>query len=76
MDLLKEVTEVFRDVENFQETKNYYFERHNCSKTGEDKKVLLDFSIGNETTDKIVRFGYCEDCKTLFFHKDFVSKRL
>lgn len=76
MDLLKEITDIFGDVQNFTETKNYYFEKHNCEKTGEDKKILLDFTVGNETTDRIVRFGYCTKCKTLFYHKDFVSKRL
>ena len=76
MDLLKEITDIFGDVQNFTETKNYYFEKHNCEKTGEDKKILLDFTVGNETTDRIVRFGYCAKCKTLFYHRDFVSKRL
>lgn len=76
MDLLKEVSGIFSDAENFAETKNYYFERHNCGKNGEDTKIMLDFSLGNETTDKILRFGYCDKCKTVFYHKDFVSKRL
>ena len=54
MDLLKEITDIFGDVQNFTETKNYYFEKHNCEKTGEDKKILLDFTVGNETTDMSV----------------------
>ena len=76
MDLLNEVTKIFGDVEKYTETKNYYFQNHKCEENGEDIKVLLDFTLGNETTDKIIRFGYCEKCKTLFYHKDFISKRL
>ncbi len=75
MDLLQEIKDVFKNVEKFQESKNYYFEKHICEETGENKKVLLDFTLANETTDKILRFGYCEGCKTLFYHKDFSSKR-
>ncbi len=76
MDLLKEVSDIFGDVKNFKECKNYYFEKHNCGENGDNKKILLDFTVANEMTDKIVRFGYCRECKTLFFHRDFVSKRL
>ncbi len=76
MDILKEAISIFDGAENFLETKNYYFEKHNCGKNGENIKVLLDFSIVNETTDKIIRFGYCDRCRTVFYHRDFVSKRL
>lgn len=62
------------DVKNYQETKNFYYENHNCSSTGNTKKVNLDYIISNETTDKVMRFGICEDCKTCFYHYDFISK--
>lgn len=75
MDLLKEAAAIFVNAKNFYETKNYYFERHNCKDCGEDIKIMLDFMLSNETTDKLLKFGYCENCKTLFYHNDFTSKR-
>jgi len=76
MDLLKKVSSIFAEVKNYSETKNYYFERHNCSDCGENIKVMLDFTLANENTDKILRFGFCDKCGTLFYHRDFLSKRL
>ncbi len=74
MDLLQEMHEIFSKCENCVEVKNYYYENHNCEKSGETKKILMDFILSHETTDKILRFGYCSECKTLFFHKDFNTR--
>lgn len=64
------------DVENYKETKNYYYENHICQATGDNKKVNLDYILSNELTDKVLRFGVCNSCKTCFYHYDFISKKL
>lgn len=71
---LQYLNETFKTAENFTESKNYYYENHKCQKNGDNKKIMLDFIISNETTDKILRFGFCNDCKTVFYHKDYKSK--
>ncbi len=71
MDLLSIVKEL-ENSENFVETKNYYFENHLCG--NENKKVELEYTISNDKSDEIVRFGFCKDCNKCFYHKDFETK--
>lgn len=73
MDLLEDLKKIVKSAEDFKETKNYYYESHVCKKTGETKKVYLDYTLSHETTDKILRFGQCSECNMFFYHKDFKS---
>ena len=70
--LLKEFGE---NVKNYSETKNFYYENHNCPVLGNNTKVKLDYTLINDETDKVLRFGICGGCKTCFYHYDFISKR-
>lgn len=73
MDLLEELKSIGGRA-CFEESPNYYFQRHICEKSGKEEKVMLDFTLGNDTTDKILRFGVCERCGKVFYHRDFSSK--
>lgn len=71
-----ELIEVLKDIgakNEFVKSGNYYYERHICS-DGEEKKVMMDYTLSSDTTDKILRFGVCEDCGRVFYHNDFSSK--
>lgn len=73
MDLI----EVFKQLgrcEEYEETKNYYFERHLCPKDGKEKKIMLNYTFSGDITDRIIRLGRCEKCGRVFYHKDFSNK--
>ncbi len=62
-------------IKNFAETKNYYFDYHNCPACGNNKiKIRLDYTLSNDIDDAILRIGICEDCHLCLYHKDFQSK--
>ena len=71
MDLLYNLKDIMLNATNFYESKNYYFENHICEKTGNNIKINLDFKLSNENTDKIMKFGQCKECNTIFYHYDF-----
>ena len=61
-------------AKDFVESKNYYYDYHNCSSTGQNEKIMLDFTLKNDTTDKILRFGICKKCRLCCYHKDYEDK--
>lgn len=69
---LKDVLKTAGGAKEFVKSDNYYFERHMCG--GEEKKVMLDYTLSAETTDKIIKFGICEGCGKVFYHNDHSSK--
>lgn len=71
MDLLSKLKEISK-VSDFEETKNYYFQTHLCN--NKEVKVMLDYTLSNDTDDNILRFGICPHCGKCFYHKDFQSK--
>lgn len=73
MDLLSILKEA-SDSKEFKESKNYYFEKHNCHKKGEEVKVMLDYTLSTDLSDEILRFGKCAHCGVCFYHKDYESK--
>ncbi len=73
MDLLQELQKI-AGKDDFEESSNYYFQRHSCEKSGKEEKVMLDFTLSNDKTDKILRFGLCEHCGKVFYHRDFSAK--
>ncbi|MCD7776961.1 MAG: hypothetical protein LUH47_00385 [Clostridiales bacterium] len=74
MDLLDILKETGR-CDDFEESKNYYFQRHICKSDGKEKKVNLDFSLEGEMTDKTLRFGMCPDCGKVFYHRHFKERK-
>lgn len=73
MDMLDKL-KACNDIKKFINTSNYYFENHNCTKTGNNIKVQLNFTLSNDIDDNILRFGICPECGICFYHKDFQSK--
>lgn len=73
MDLLTSLKNIMENVADFEKSKNFYYENHICQKSGNNKKVDLSFKLSNDKTDKIMKFGICQDCKKVFYCYDFES---
>ncbi|MFV0440311.1 MAG: hypothetical protein ACK5LV_03335 [Lachnospirales bacterium] len=71
MDLIYNVNKLFSNKPNIVKVSNFYFERHLCSATKEEIKIDLNFSILNQNTKEICVYGYCENCNTIFYNKDY-----
>lgn len=70
MNLLKELKNI-NTVSDFTESSNFYYDYHNCSASGNKEKIMMDFTISNELTDEILKFGICDKCRLCIYHKDF-----
>ncbi len=53
------------------ETKNYYFERHECG--GQSVKVTLTHLLARDEEKDVIRFGKCDHCNKLFYYVDYKS---
>ncbi|MBR1736772.1 MAG: hypothetical protein IJ736_07120 [Firmicutes bacterium] len=73
MDLLDIVKNNLKIEANIEESKNYYFENHNCPKTGDNIRINLDYKISCETSDEIIKIGKCPNCSAIIYHRDFES---
>lgn len=73
MDLLSELQKI-KDCSDFVQTNNYYYDYHQCSATNSKQKVMLDFTLKNDLTDDILRFGICDKCRLCIYHKDYQGK--
>ena len=73
MDLLSVLKEASASKE-FVESKNYYFQTHLCSSENAEVKVMLDYTLSSDLSDKILRFGVCPHCGKCFYHRDYESK--
>jgi hypothetical protein len=63
------------NIKSFAETKNYYFDYHNCAESGNNNvKIRLDYELSSDLDDAILRIGVCEKCGLCLYHKDFRSK--
>ncbi len=71
MDIYKDFKDIV-NADNLQKSANYYFETHECG--GQPVKVMMDYKLSVENSDKIVKFGKCEQCGTLFYHLDYESR--
>ncbi|MBQ7266673.1 MAG: hypothetical protein IJS61_11345 [Firmicutes bacterium] len=61
-----------KDITEYIETKNYYYEYHMCG--NHNKKVMLDYTLSYYVTDEIIKFGICDVCNKCFYKKDYKSK--
>jgi hypothetical protein len=64
-EFLEEVKNIFTATEGFCETKNYYFEKHECG--GETHKTELNIIITHDITHQTVRAGFCPVCRKVFY---------
>ena len=74
MELLILLKEIMEKTKSFEKTKNFYFENHTCEKDGNNKRINLEFKLANDNTDKIMKFGFCQDCGKGFYCYDYESK--
>lgn len=73
MDLLQ-ILKNLQSVKEFEETKSYYYTYHDCPVKGEHTKVMLDYTLSEETGDEILKIGVCSHCGKGFCHRDFQTK--
>lgn len=73
MELLTSIKNLMQNATSFEKSKNFYYENHICQNSGNNKKINLNFKLSSDTTDKIVKFGMCEDCGKVFYHSDYES---
>ena len=69
---LSHIIEKLKSAPEFAESKNYYFQDHDCS--GEVVRVRMDYKLKNEETGEYVRFGFCPKCGLCYCyynHEDF-----
>ncbi len=75
MDLLQVLKDAGRS-EDFEESKNYYFQKHICAADGRERKVNLDFSLEDDISDKALRFGRCPQCGKVFYHRTYRESKI
>lgn len=69
MEILQKLREIFMEASQYVESKNYYFETHNCTQDENRKvKVRMDYEIKDDRTEDIIRIGICPVCKTAFYY--------
>ncbi len=73
MDLIFKTKEIFDKNPKVVKVSNFYFERHFCEAKNEEVKIDLTYSILDKNTEEISIFGYCKDCNTIFYNKDYKS---
>ncbi len=65
MKIFNEMLEIFDKQNEFIETKNFYFETHDCN--GETVKVQMDYTIESENSGDSIVFGKCPKCNKVFY---------
>lgn len=70
LDIAKAMLEASEQIHS----KNYHYQMHHCKVKNEEVKVDMDLQLKKESSTRIINFGLCPHCKTLFYHKDFLSR--
>lgn len=76
METLMNIKDILNDAVEFVKVNNFYFEEHSCNVSNKTYNVNLNYTIKENSIDELTLFGYCKDCKTVFYNKDFSSKNL
>jgi len=72
-EFIQDLKLILENTEKHVRSKNFYYDTHNC-KDIENKKVTMDYIIKKDGGDKIVRAGFCPECKTLIYHESYDTK--
>lgn len=75
VDLLEKIRNL-ASCTDFEESRNYYFETHNCPAVKENIKIHMDYTFSSDMDDSILRLGICPHCGKCYYHRDFASKGL
>ncbi len=73
---LNKIKDTLNAAETMRISKNFFYETHSCAVHGSQVKVMLDYKLMTEQSDKIIKFGACPYCNDVFYHDDFESKSL
>ncbi len=73
MDLIFKTKEIFDNNPKIVKVSNFYFERHFCEVLKTEVKIDLNQSILDKNSEELSVFGYCKDCNTIFYNKDYKS---
>ncbi len=68
MKIFDDMTAIFSKDNEFIETKNAYFETHDCN--GVKTKVPLDYAVEHEQSGDEILFGKCKTCNKVYYHID------
>ncbi len=68
MKIFNDMCNIFKSENNFIETKNAYFETHECN--GIMTKVPMNYKVENEQSGDEIVFGKCNTCDKVFYHID------
>lgn len=74
MEILEGLKNILNSSESYIHSKNFYFENHDCKNDGQ-KKIVMNYIVRMDDNKKIVKVGFCNQCKTLVYHEDFDSKK-
>ncbi len=75
MYMLNNVKAMLNEAEAYVKTSNFYYENHICQKNGgENVKVDFNLTLKHGKDGKIINFGICKHCKTIYYHEDYDSK--
>ncbi len=71
MNLLENVKNIFNSTDDFVKCKNFYFETHSCETINAPVKIMLDYSISENKSEKKIIFGHCPHCNKVFYNVDY-----
>lgn len=70
METLEILKNIFNSNNEFIKSKNFYFETHLCTYDNTSKKVNFEYTIEQTSSNKSIVFGFCDDCKKMFYNVD------
>lgn len=70
---LSAVQKQLNAASDFIETKNFYFEKHQCG-DNEEISVKMDYKLKDDISGDIVKFGFCPHCGICYYHNDYENK--
>ncbi len=76
MDNIFKFQQILNNNPNIVKVKNFYYENHECSDQHKLIKINLDIMLKDNMSDEVNVMGYCRHCNTLFYNKDYSSKKL
>ncbi len=66
MKIFSEMVKIFDKENEFIESKNSYFETHECM--GSPKKVQMDYEVVSDKSGDTIVFGKCDTCNKVFYN--------
>lgn len=66
MNIFEDMCKVFDSNNEFIESKNSFFEKHNCG--GEEVKVDFRYTIEDDKSGTKLTFGKCSKCNKVYYN--------